>query len=212
MGLKPPSTYTYSTLDAAGRLIHMTRSYTALAVLSIFLIVSSLVYAAPSAPPVLYGHRVHDPAPGHTLARAGRYRASGRVVMLRRDAARAFKDMQAEAARAGVGLVPISGFRSVAYQERLFERAVARYGSRAEAARRVAPSGYSEHHTGEAVDIGNRDRGECDVEACFARTRAYAWLRENARRFGFELSFPKAGPVEFEPWHWRFGGWGRNAP
>lgn len=37
---------------------------------------------------------------------------------------------------------------------------------------------------------------------------AFRWLRENAPRFGFELSFPpgNAQRVKWEPWHWRWVG------
>ncbi len=67
----------------------------------------------------------------------------------------------------------------------------------------AAPPGFSEHHTGYALDI-------CDetlsLDESFAETRAYRWLQQNARAFNFELSFPRHGEVSFEPWHWRFEG------
>ena len=66
-----------------------------------------------------------------------------------------------------------------------------------------APPGFSEHHTGYALDI-------CDetltLDESFASTKAYAWLQMNARAYNFELSFPERGKVAFEPWHWRFEG------
>ena len=66
-----------------------------------------------------------------------------------------------------------------------------------------APPGFSEHHTGYALDI-------CDdtlvLDESFASTEAYRWLQDNARAFNFEMSFPESGQVAFEPWHWRFEG------
>ena len=153
----------------------------------------------------LYGHLAFEET-DEPLADAGRYRDTGRVVQLRPDAARAFRAMQTAARQAGVGLVPISGYRTKDYQEGLFSRAIRRYGSAESAARWVAPPGYSEHHTGLAVDIGALESPETDVETTFESTPAFAWLKENAHRFGFEISFPKDNPqgVSYEPWHWRY--------
>lgn len=166
--------------------------------------------AGAEAPPPsdsLFGHLAYEET-GMPLADAGRYRDTGRVVQLRVEAARAFQAMQAAARLAGVELVPISGYRTRGYQEGLFSRAVGRYGSKQSAARWVAPPGYSEHHTGLALDIGALERPDTDVEATFEDTPAFAWLKENADRFGFEISFPRDNPqgVSYEPWHWRYTG------
>jgi D-alanyl-D-alanine carboxypeptidase len=142
------------------------------------------------------------------LSDVGRYRDTGRMVRLRKPAAQSFLKLVRGARAEGVDLVPISGFRSVAYQKGLFDRAVKRYGSEQKAARWVAPPGYSEHATGWTVDIGDgTDRG-ADVNQKFGTTSAGRWLSRNAARFGFELSFPPDNPqgVNHEPWHWRFIG------
>lgn len=69
-----------------------------------------------------------------------------------------------------------------------------------------APPGYSEHHSGYAVDIntpGCRAR-----EAPFEHTDAFRWLMANACRFGYSLSYPRGNSFGFiyEPWHWFFRG------
>ena len=75
----------------------------------------------------------------------------------------------------------------------------------------VAPIGYSEHHTGYALDItinGNASRNNNDWKTNATLKKAYDWLVKNAKRFGFEQSFPannKQGVIE-EGWHWRFVG------
>jgi len=155
----------------------------------------------------LFGHVAFSETT-EPLADAGPYRETGRVVQLREEAAAAFRSMQSAAREDGVDLVPISGFRTVAYQEGLFTRAIGRYGSPEEAAVWVAPPGYSEHHTGLAVDIGDLGHPETDVESEFETTPAFQWLEVNAPGFGFELSFPEGNPqgVSYEPWHWRFVG------
>jgi D-alanyl-D-alanine carboxypeptidase len=157
--------------------------------------------------PARFGHLAYKEAAQGELRAAGRYRATDRVVQLAAPAAEAFAKLRAAAQTDGVKLVPISGFRTVEYQRGLFHRAIERYGSAARAARWVAPPGHSEHHTGLALDIGDESEPDCDTEPCFVKTRAFEWLKKNAARFGFELSFPQNhGAVSYEPWHWRFIG------
>lgn len=126
------------------------------------------------------------------------------VLALSPDAARAWLLMRAAAAADGVDLVPVSAYRSPAAQAAIVERK--RDGGRdwAKLLRRNVPPGYSEHHTGDAIDIATPEVPGL-VEA-FARTEAYAWLQDNAARYCFELSYPRhnAAGVDFEPWHWRF--------
>ena len=155
----------------------------------------------------LFGHLAYEET-DEPLGDAGRYRDTGRVVQLRAEAARAFRAMQTAARESGVELVPISGYRTRGYQEGLFTRAVGKYGSKESAARWVAPPGYSEHHSGLAIDIGALESPETDVETTFEDTPAFIWLKENAHRFGFEISFPRDNPqgVSYEPWHWRYTG------
>ncbi len=71
-----------------------------------------------------------------------------------------------------------------------------------------APPGYSEHHTGYAIDIGDEYYPDADLKTSFENTSAFEWLQENAAYYSFELSFPKGNSqgVSYEPWHWRFVG------
>jgi D-alanyl-D-alanine carboxypeptidase len=71
-----------------------------------------------------------------------------------------------------------------------------------------APPGYSEHHTGYAVDIGDATTPALDLNPNFEKTAAFQWLQANATHFNFELSFPRNNlqGVNYEPWHWRFVG------
>lgn len=59
-----------------------------------------------------------------------------------------------DARAAGVDIVINSGWRSVAHQEELLQRAITTYGSREKAARWVATPEKSAHVAGEAVDVG----------------------------------------------------------
>jgi LAS superfamily LD-carboxypeptidase LdcB len=142
------------------------------------------------------------------LVVVGKYRQTSREVKLRADAAAALHNLMTQARAAGVAVIPISGFRTVAYQESLFRKAVAKYASEDAAVRWVGRPGHSEHHTGLVVDLGEEESPACDVEPQFEETRSFRWLQTNAAHFGFELSYPRDNPrgVHYEPWHWRFIG------
>ena len=138
------------------------------------------------------------------LALAGfdRYR---RPLWLHPGAARAWNRMREAARRDGVVLEAISGYRSHDYQLGIFERKLAR-GQDVEAILQVnAAPGYSEHHSGLALDIGAP--GGPPAEESFEGTAAFAWLRDNAGAHGFTMSYPRDNPhgIVYEPWHWRFG-------
>ena len=77
-------------------------------------------------------------------------------IRLRTAAAEQFEEMRQAASRAGHTLVPLSGFRTLEEQEYLFFDIKAERGQNAETRAEVsAPPGYSEHHTGYAIDIGD---------------------------------------------------------
>ncbi|MCC5626638.1 D-alanyl-D-alanine carboxypeptidase family protein, partial [Nostoc sp. CHAB 5715] len=140
---------------------------------------------------------------------AARSSVANRDIRMRKAAAQKFQEMVAAARSAGVILVPISGFRSVKYQEQLFFAVGAqRNQTPAERAALSAPPGHSEHHTGYAVDVGDGTVPATNLQTNFDNTKAYRWLQANAPRFGFEMSFPKDNVqgVSYEPWHWRFVG------
>ena len=133
----------------------------------------------------------------------------GSSLRLRSAAAQKFREMVAAASASGVSLVPISGFRSLEEQRYLFfgikEQRSQDTSKRAEVS---APPGYSEHHTGYAVDIGDGRAPGTNLSPSFETTTAFAWLQQNAPRYSFELSFPRDNPqgINYEPWHWRYVG------
>ncbi|GAB1540142.1 D-alanyl-D-alanine carboxypeptidase family protein [Scytonema sp. NUACC21] len=151
------------------------------------------------------GHFEYPEAPIAELQPISR---DGRIRM-RKAASEKFQEMSAAARAAGVVLVPISGFRSVQEQTQLFFQVGRERNQTAPQRAAVsAPPGYSEHHTGYAVDIGDGAAPSTDLNTNFEKTRAFQWLQANAARFSFELSFPKNNTqgVSYEPWHWRFVG------
>lgn len=159
-------------------------------------------------PDTLLGHYAYSEAPQEDLITIA-VAADGYELKLRKAAALSFERMQRDARNQGIELVVISAFRSKAEQEHLFfEISKQRNQTPAERAKVSAPPGYSEHHTGYAVDIGDGNNPSTDLSPAFAQTMAYEWLRNNAPSYGFELSFPENNPqgVMYEPWHWRFVG------
>lgn len=114
----------------------------------------------------------------------------------------AWSEMQAAAVRDGIKLLMVSAYRSVDYQVQIFQRKL-EAGQTIEQILRVnAAPGYSEHHTGRAIDIGTPDSPV--LEECFEDTQAYRWLCSHGGEFGFTLSFPrnKSSGIGYEPWHW----------
>ncbi len=159
----------------------------------------------PAADGTLLNHFPYNEAPSAELQAI----SPDGGIRLRKAAAKAFKEMVAAAQADGVSLFPISGFRSVEDQNHLFFDVKAERGQGATKRAEVsAPPGYSEHHTGYAVDLGDSSTPATNLSQTFEQTAAFKWLEANAARYSFELSFPKGNTqgVSYEPWHWRFVG------
>ena len=126
----------------------------------------------------------------------------GREHLLSPAAAAAWSRMVAAARDDGVVLFIASAFRSVERQAEIVRQKLAG-GQRIDAILSVsAPPGFSEHHSGRAVDVGTTGHRSLDIE--FADTDAFRWLSLHARDFGFTLSYPEGNPqgYAYEPWHW----------
>lgn len=114
----------------------------------------------------------------------------------------AWQRMKAAAEIEGVDIRLVSAFRSFDRQSEIIRRKIENGHSMDEILAVSAPPGYSEHHTGRAIDIGTPN---CqNFEEHFENTAAFSWLQLNAGQFGFSLSFPRGNPFGFcyEPWHW----------
>ncbi|WP_239513892.1 M15 family metallopeptidase [Streptosporangium sp. 'caverna'] len=86
-----------------------------------------------------------------------------------------------DAADDGVDLFLTTGWRSKAYQQRLLDEAVVKYGSEREARRYVGTPEQSHHVTGKAVDIGPTD--------------ADSWLSQHGTDYGLCQTYGN------EMWH-----------
>ena len=126
----------------------------------------------------------------------------GRKYLLRPDAADAWHAMKAAAATDGISLIVASAFRSVARQVELIEKKLDEGQSIEQILTYMAPPGYSEHHSGRAIDIVTPACPK--LEEWFDTTTAFAWLTEHAANYRFTLSLPRGNSLGFvyEPWHW----------
>jgi D-alanyl-D-alanine carboxypeptidase len=126
----------------------------------------------------------------------------GRVQSLTPATARQWAAMRAAAAEDGVVLLIVSGFRSFDYQARLIRKKINAGQSVSEILCVNAAPGFSEHHTGRAIDIASP--GSRPLTEEFEHSEAFRWLGRNAARYGFSMSYPRDNPGGFiyEPWHW----------
>lgn len=139
-------------------------------------------------------------------------KASGRDIWLRKDTLQAFLAMSQDAAKQGLNLWVVSGFRSFEDQKRIWEnKYVNVYGKSIPDPRdRVlkileysSMPGTSRHHWGTDLDLNSVDPAWwLSVEG----KRYDAWLIRNAARFGFIQAYTsgrKSGYQE-EKWHFSF--------
>jgi len=130
---------------------------------------------------------------------------------LRAEAAAQLQKMKADMTALGYKIYVMSAYRTYQSQLNKYETGVKLYGV-AVADSEYARPGHSEHQTGLAVDILQRSN-VCDMEqAKFENSKEFAWLTENAYKYGFILRYPEEyldihGFI-FEPWHWRYVGVG----
>ncbi|MEH7181124.1 M15 family metallopeptidase [Neobacillus vireti] len=128
--------------------------------------------------------------------------------LMRKEAAEALEKMFTDAAKNGIELYAVSGYRSYSRQQSLFNAEINRVGiEKAEQA--VASPGSSEHQSGLAMDISSRSN-KFYLNESFANTPEGKWLKDNAHRFGFILRYPKEKRditnYMYEPWHFRYVG------
>ena len=103
----------------------------------------------------------------------------------------------------GVSLLVLSAYRSFQTQATLKANYKITYGTGAN--KFSADQGYSEHQLGTTVDLTTvKTNGKLEG---FDKTPEYKWMKENAYKYGFILSYPFGNKYyKYEPWHWRYVG------
>jgi zinc D-Ala-D-Ala carboxypeptidase len=128
--------------------------------------------------------------------------ADGREYLMTPQAAQAWHAMKQAAQEDGIVLEIVSAFRGIARQVEIIRTKLDRGMPIETILTLSAPPGYSEHHTGRAIDINTPG---CEAtEEPFEHTDAFRWLMAHGQRFGFSLSYPRNNALGFiyEPWHW----------
>ena len=109
---------------------------------------------------------------------------------------------------AGLAMIVESAYRSYGAQRATFDSWAARLGT-AEALRRSARPGHSEHQLGTAFDLTSPGWGGRFGDWATESAEG-AWMVEHAWEYGFVMSYPAGAEAEtcfsYEPWHWRWIG------
>jgi zinc D-Ala-D-Ala carboxypeptidase len=117
-------------------------------------------------------------------------------------AARQWRAMKSAAAKDEIELLLISGFRSIERQRQIIEDKLRRGMDLGTILTVNAAPGFSQHHTGLALDIGSPTHP--NLMQSFENTAAFRWLASDAGKFGFVMPYARDNPHGFiyEPWHW----------
>ena len=117
--------------------------------------------------------------------------------------------MAAAARSAGARLSVVSAYRSYATQVSTFSYWVQVSGY-ASAVKSSARAGHSEHQLGTTLDFKSYGGSAAWNYSDWGTSAAGKWLRANAWKFGFVMSYPKGKTAvtcyDYEPWHYRYVG------
>jgi len=154
--------------------------------------------------PMRYGHfRYHEAVLNSLVCLSD-------PVWVKPAAAKAFMEMVSCMVKDGCQpVIAKNGFRSFDQQVGMFRKyCIDKSWGVNKTLKRVALPGFSEHHTGFAIDIRLPRAGNVGKQTRLSSSKSYKWLKEHARKFGFYETFGKNnvfGTV-YEPWHWCFKG------
>lgn len=125
---------------------------------------------------------------------------------IRADVYEEFKKMYNAAKNDNVSIFIASPYRSYSDQNALYTYYVNTDGKQ-NADTYSARPGFSEHHTGLAMDLIPEYGLDLDT---FENSDGFKWMQENAYKYGFILRYPKGKEditgYDYEPWHYRYVG------
>ena len=128
----------------------------------------------------------------------------GREQFLDSQAAKSFFEMKKAAKKDSIDLQFVSAFRSFDSQKKIIERKLNRGSLINKILEENKLPGYSEHHTGKAIDFTSKKLNTLSTQ--FENSKEFKWITENASTYNFYLSYPKDNEegIMYEPWHWMF--------
>lgn len=134
----------------------------------------------------------------------------GKVIQIEKKTYQAFLQLRKDLwENDGLQAELLSAYRSVASQERIFQRRLAEFGAEY-TYKYVALPGHSEHHTGFAIDVsffvdGKVIRG---TENLLSIDHLFQVAHKKLAQYGFILRYPKnkeaVTKIGYEPWHFRY--------
>ena len=137
--------------------------------------------------------------------------SQGYEIEVEKEAAGAYQKLKEALAKDGVNIDLDSAWRSVAEQQRIWDDFMEEYGE-VYTKRTVATPGYSEHHTGLALDLYLNIDGK-DVylnEDMVEYPEIWAKIHEKLAEYGFILRYLEGKEAitgyGYEPWHIRYVG------
>ncbi len=150
-------------------------------------------------------HRLGEEYNPEDLEEVKNWYAYGTDPKLRKEAYQQFVAMYNAAKKDGQDIIINSSYRDYKYQEKIYNDYVNTMGQ-AETDAVAARPGFSEHQTGFTVDVTTYGANEDTFET----TEEFAWLQDNAHKYGFILRYPKGKEYitgyNYESWHYRYIG------
>jgi D-alanyl-D-alanine carboxypeptidase len=129
-------------------------------------------------------------------------------VCIKQEVASHLEQMFSDAKKKNIVLAVTSGFRSPETQSIIYKALLFLKGEKAKD--RIAEPLHSEHQLGTTVDLTGKSIGYASADDRFDKTKEDLWLKKNAYKYGFVLSYPKADTkttgYDYEPWHYRYMG------
>ena len=135
----------------------------------------------------------------------------GDEILAEENTLEAYKKLKEEIIKTGIIIEIDSIYRSIDEQQELWDEYMEKCGE--EYVRKyIAVPGYSEHHTGLAVDICVVENGVVmsDDDMIEDKNNIFSDIHQKISKYGFILRYPK-GKEEitgyaYEPWHFRYVG------
>ena len=146
------------------------------------------------------------------------YKVTSGSVFLRMEMINALNDMMDAfyAKTENRNIMVNSGFRNAKQQQEVYDSKLQLNGAEY-AEKYVQKPGYSEHHTGYAMDLAVYDEGDLEVEGdeamwTFDGKNEYFWVDQNCDQYGFVLRYSASKEdvtrIAYESWHYLYVGIG----
>ena len=136
------------------------------------------------------------------------YQTTDKRIFLEKETAKAWYELKKHLINKGLEFDICSGFLSLELQENKYNSFLKRNGLEL-TQRRMCKPGYSEHHTGLAIDFDYFINGDW-AGICNDDNPETKYIHSILHNFGFILRYPKHKQeitgMQYEPWHIRYVG------